>query len=138
MTPNRDVEAPQLSLLASDSTEGPDNVADGVEHQRKGRRQRTSRRPRGTGAVFQKGERWYGQWYVRGKLIKRSLGPVRQPGTREGLTKIQAETRLRDLISETNAAPPPIVERVTVTQAGERHLRQLALKGRKTSTTDNC
>jgi hypothetical protein len=87
--------------------------------------------------VFQKGDRWYGQWYVRRRLIKRSLGPVRQPGTRDGLTNTQAEARLRTLISETNAAPPPIAERLTVGQAGERHLRQLALKGRKTSTTEN-
>ncbi len=38
------------------------------------------RRPRGTGAVFQKGDRWYGQWYLRGRLVKRSLGPVRVRG----------------------------------------------------------
>src|SRR5665213_2135009 len=44
------------------------------------------RRPRGTGAVFQKGDRWYGQWYVRRKLVKRSLGPVRMTGSRDGLT----------------------------------------------------
>ncbi|MGH2930792.1 MAG: hypothetical protein ACRDL8_21490, partial [Solirubrobacteraceae bacterium] len=80
------------------------------------RRRRTKPRPRGTGAVLQKGERWYGQWYVRGRLIKRSLGPVRQPSTRDGLTKTQAEARLRTLISETNAAPPPIAERLTVEQ----------------------
>ncbi len=137
MTANGAAGSRQLSLLASESAEGPDSLGEGVEKQGKARRQRTSRRPRGTGAVFQKAERWYGQWYVRGRLIKRSLGPVRQPGTRDGLTKTQAEARLRDLISETNAAPPPIAERVTVAQAGERHLRQLALKGRKASTTDN-
>src|SRR5438046_1842897 len=48
------------------------------------------RRPRGTGAVFKKSDRWYGQWYVRGRLVKRSLGPVRPAGTRDGLTKAQA------------------------------------------------
>ena len=53
---------------------------------------RSRRRPRGTGAVFQKGDRWYGQWYARGRLVKRSLGPVRPVGTRDGLTRTQAES----------------------------------------------
>src|SRR5207248_7219005 len=95
------------------------------------------RRPRGTGAVFKKSDRWYGQWYVRGRLVKRSLGPVRPAGTRDGLTKAQAEARLRELISETDAAPPPIAERVTIRQAGERLIRQLVLQSRKPSTTEN-
>jgi integrase len=87
--------------------------------------------------VFEKGSRWYGQWYIRGRLVKRSLGPVRQPGSRDGLTKIQAEGRLRQLMTETNAAPAPLAERLTVGEAGSRLIRQLALKGRKSSTTEN-
>ncbi len=39
-----------------------------------------TRSRRGTGHLYQKDDRWYGQWYVRGKRVKRSLGPVRQPG----------------------------------------------------------
>lgn len=69
------------------------------------------RRPRGTGAVFQKGDRWYGQWYLRRKLVKRSLGPVRMAGSRDGLTRTQAEARLRELMLEADAAPPPVAER---------------------------
>jgi hypothetical protein len=46
-----------------------------------------SRRPRGTGMVYAKDNTWMGKWYVRGKPVKRSLGPIRRPGTREGLTK---------------------------------------------------
>ena len=96
-----------------------------------------ARRPRGTGSVFEKGNRWYGQWYARGRLIKRSLGPVRQAGTRDGLTKGQAQARLRELMAETDSSPPPVAERLTVGQVGERLIKQLALKGRKASTTEN-
>ena len=52
---------------------------------------RRSSRPRGTGELFTKANTWYGRWYVRGKPVKRSLGPVRQPGTRIGLTRTMAE-----------------------------------------------
>jgi hypothetical protein len=76
------------------------------------RRRRTTkkRRPRGTGAVFQEGDRWYGQWHVRGRLVKRSPGPVRPQGSRDGLTKIQAEGRRRELMTETDSAPAPLAE----------------------------
>src|SRR5450755_3048808 len=53
-----------------------------------------TRSRRGTGHLYQKDDRWYGQWYVRGKRVKRSLGPVRQPGADDGLTKRQAQARM--------------------------------------------
>jgi integrase len=93
------------------------------------------RRPRGTGAVLQKGSRWYGQWYVRGRIVKRSLGPVREPGTRNGLTRSQAEARLRELMIEADAAPAPVTERMTLAEAGDRRIKQLARIGRKPDTT---
>jgi len=125
----------QLSLLgqvdaATGSTVDPKRVMKQSKAAKK-------RRSRGTGAVLQKADRWYGQWYVRGRLIKRSLGPVRQPGSRDGLTKSQAEARLRELMTQTNSAPAPIAERLTVGQAGNRLIKQLNLKGRKSSTTEN-
>lgn len=93
------------------------------------------RRPRGTGAVLEKGNRWYGQWYVRGRLVKRSLGPVREPGTRAGLTRTQAEARLRELMLDADIAPPPVTERITLAEAGGRRIKQLARIGRKPDTT---
>jgi integrase len=87
--------------------------------------------------VFQKGDRWYGQWYVRGRLVKRSLGPVRAAGSREGLTRTQAEARVRELMEETNSALAPVAERLTVAQVGTRLIKLLTLRGRKASTTDN-
>jgi hypothetical protein len=96
-----------------------------------------SRSRRGTGSIYQRGARWYGRWYVRGERQKRVLGPVRQPGSRDGLTRSQAEARLRALMLEKNTAPPPLPERLTVIDVGERLIRQLVLKGRKSSTTDD-
>jgi integrase len=93
------------------------------------------RRPRGTGAVFQKGDRWYGQWHVRGRLVKRSLGPVRVAGGRDGLTRTQAEARLRELMLEVDSAPLPVAERMTIAEVGDRRIKQLTRTGRKPDTT---
>ncbi|MGH2902157.1 MAG: tyrosine-type recombinase/integrase [Solirubrobacteraceae bacterium] len=41
------------------------------------------------------------------------------------------------MITEAGAAPPPIAERVTVGEAGARLIRQLGVRGRKSSTTGN-
>ncbi|MBV9003845.1 MAG: site-specific integrase [Solirubrobacterales bacterium] len=93
---------------------------------------RAGKRRYGTGSVFEKRDAWYGQWRVRDRLITRKLGPIRTPGTRDGLTKTMAEARLRKLMSE--VTPPPVAERITVIEAGERLIRQLTTRGRKVST----
>jgi integrase len=87
--------------------------------------------------VYAKDSIWMGKWYVRGKPVKRSLGPMRQPGSREGMTKTQAEAKLRDLISETSTTPPPVAEGMTVEQVGSRLITQLKAKNRKPSTVEN-
>ena len=129
--------ADQLSPLGKPNAGAVDSVERVVTDEtakHRAARQR-QRRPRGTGVVFEKGNRWYGQWYIRGKLVKRSLGPMRQPGSREGLTRTQAEARLRELMLETNAAPPPVAERMTLTEVGDRRIKHLARSGRKPDTT---
>lgn len=88
-----------------------------------------SRRSYGTGSLRvrrdSRGEEtWYAQVRVGERFIKRALGPKRAAGSREGLTKAQAEGRLRELIEELRAAPP-VVERMTVTDAGERRVDHL-------------
>jgi integrase len=90
-----------------------------------------SRRPRGTGRIFQKHGNWYGQW----QGLTRKLGRVRPPGSREGLTRGMAEARLRDRISETANAPPRVTERTSIGEAGRRRIKELARKGRKVDTT---
>jgi integrase len=95
------------------------------------------RRPRGTGSIRERDGKLYGKFSVRGKAVERLIGPARQPGSKEGLTRTQAEARLREMMSELSVAPPPVVERITVKEAGDRLIRQLKLKQRKASTTDN-
>jgi hypothetical protein len=128
----------QLSLLEQANAAPTDTVDQVVAEDQSAKRtvKRTrQRRPRGTGAVFEKGRRWYGQWYLRGRLIKRSLGPVREPGSRDGLTRTQAEARLRELMLETKTAPAPITERMTLAEVGDRRIKHLARGGRKPDTT---
>jgi integrase len=94
-----------------------------------------NRSRRGTGHLYQKDDRWYGQWYVRGKRVKRSLGPARQPGASEGLTQRQAQERMLKAMAETDSAPAPVTERLTVEEVGKRRIRELARRGRKQDTT---
>jgi integrase len=97
------------------------------------RTQRNQRRPHGTGSLLVKGGKFYGQWRVNGQLVKRVIGPVRAAGTREGLTKSQAEARLRALIAE---VAPPVAERLSVEVAGKRLIAHLTTMGRKPSTLE--
>jgi integrase len=62
--------------------------------------ERTARRAYGSGSIFERDGRYYGKWRVDGRQVKRQLGPVRTPGARDGLTKSQAEARLREMIAE--------------------------------------
>jgi integrase len=94
-----------------------------------------TRSRRGTGHLYQKDDRWYGQWYVRGKRVKRSLGPVKQPGADDGVTKRQAQARMLEAMAETDSAPVPVTERLTVEEVGKRRIRELARRGRKQDTT---
>jgi len=95
---------------------------------------RRSHRPRGTGELFTKDNTWYGRWYVRGKPVKRSLGPVRQPGTRIGLTRTMAENKLREKMTET-AKAPPVDGEWTIAEVGARRIANLARQGRQPDTT---
>src|SRR5205085_5388763 len=90
-----------------------------------------NRRPRGTGRIFQKHGSWYGQWHG----LTRRLGPVRPPGSRDGLTRAMAEARLRARMSELTNAPPRVAERVLVADVGRARIRELARKGRNVGNT---
>ena len=87
----------------------------------------------GTGSIFEKRNAWYGQWRVRNRTITGKLGPVRSPGSRDGLTRKMAEARLRKLMAEVTVAP--VYERMTVEDVGERLIKHLITRGRKASTT---
>ena len=90
------------------------------------------RRSHGSGGLIVKGGAYYGKWRVDGRQVMRRLGPVRHPATHDGLTKTQAEARLRELMA--SVTEPPATERITVQEAAERLLAHLEAMGRKPST----
>lgn len=85
----------------------------------------------GTGRVYIKHGAYYGRWRTPdGGRTNRKLGPVRVPGTREGLTRAQAEQRLRALIDKVQTVSN--LER-TVADAGAAFLEHLEALGRSKS-----
>jgi integrase len=64
--------------------------------------------------------------------VKRKLGPVREPGSRDGLTKAQAERELRRRMDTEGATPTG--ERLTVSEAAERLIDHLEAYGLKPTT----
>ena len=95
-----------------------------------------AKRSYGTGSLFEKGGSWYGQWRVGGRLVKRKLGARREVGTRQGLTKAQAERELRRTMDEVRSVST--AERVSLDEAGGRYLRHLeAVRARKRSTVQD-
>jgi integrase len=93
-----------------------------------------SRRPYGTGTLYVKAGNWYGRWRIAGRKVNRRLGPVRKPGTREGLTRPQAERELRRRMEQEHAVAP--TARLTVAEAGDRLIDHLEALGRKKSTIE--
>lgn len=75
---------------------------------------------------------WYGKWRRNGRQVKRKIGPVRKPGTRQGLTRAQAEAKLRDMIEA--EIPAPIRPDITVAEACQRLLALRKRKGRRETT----
>ena len=97
-----------------------------------------ARRSYGTGALYVRRdargrETWYGKWRVGGRQVKRRIGVVRQTGSRQGLTRAQAERELRRKIESTVPAVSA-GERRTVEESGEQLVNHLATLGRKPST----
>ncbi|MGI8440464.1 MAG: tyrosine-type recombinase/integrase [Thermoleophilaceae bacterium] len=92
-----------------------------------------ARRPHGTGSLFVNHGAWYAQFRVDGRLVKRKVGPTRAPGSREGLTRAQAERELRRL-RESVVAVVSTHDRLSVGEAGERLVAHLEVLGRKPAT----
>jgi integrase len=94
---------------------------------------RNARRTYGTGSIVTRGENYYGKWRVGNRQVMRKIGPVRKVGTSSGLTKAQAEARLRKLMGETTYVAPD--ERLTFSEVAGRHVDHVEhVMGRKPST----
>lgn len=79
------------------------------------------RRSYGTGSLFTARGKWYGKWRVGDQQVRRAIGPKRQPGSRDGLTRKQAEAELRRLIQ--TMRPAPRTDGITFEDAANEYLR---------------
>jgi integrase len=68
--------------------------------------------------------------------VKRKIGPKRAPGSRQGLTRGQAEAELRKKIGEVQVRPA-VGEVLTVEEVSGRYVAQAKRRGRKRSTWEN-
>ena len=85
------------------------------------------RRANGAGSIYIKHGAYYGRWLtIEGGQTNRKLGPVRRPGTRDGLTRTQAEKQLRELMQTVQVTSDP--ER-TMAFGGQALLARLEAKG---------
>ena len=89
-----------------------------------------SKRANGAGAVYVKHGSYYGRWLTPAGRTNRKLGPVRRPGSASGMTRTQAEKRLRDLMSEVHVTTDVAV---TMAIAGRAWIEALEAKGRARS-----
>jgi integrase len=96
-----------------------------------------SKRGYGSGALYERGGVWYGRWRAAsGTQPHRRIGMARKPGSRDGLTRSQAERELRRLMDEEviiravdRAAP-------TMAELGDMLGARLRSLGRKRSTIE--
>lgn len=86
-----------------------------------------TRRSYGSGSLFVRcdaagQEAWYGKWYSGGRRVKRKIGPKRQRGSREGMTRAQAERELQRRVESERAV---VRSGLTVERAGRLYLEHL-------------
>src|SRR5437588_7547311 len=94
---------------------------------------RSARRTYGTGSIVTRAGNYFGKWRVGDRQVMRKLGPVRKVGTSTGLTKAQAEARLRKLMGEVKYVVPE--ERLDFGEIAERYVSHVQhVMGRKPST----
>jgi integrase len=97
-------------------------------------KKRSDKRAYGTGSVTPKGGSWQGVWWVDGKRVKRSLGRIKQQGSPDGISRKEAEARLRERMAEYK--PPGKDETVLFSEAGALHIKHLEALGRRESTVE--
>ena len=78
-------------------------------------------------------ESWYGHWRHNGRQVKRKIGLKRGAGSREGLTRSQAEAELRQKIREVD--PKQVGEIITVEEVSTLYIARAKRRGRKSATS---
>ena len=98
------------------------------------------RRSYGTGQLYTKHGAYYARWRTQtGRKLNRRIGRVRPAGSRDGLTRAEAERRFREMRLEEDARPPSVTGSApTVTDAADSLRRKLALEGARKSYLVGC
>jgi integrase len=97
-----------------------------------------TRRSTGSGSILTRTAKsgqvtYYGKWYVDGRQVKRKLGPARSSHNADGLTKVQAEARLRELMADAEVTAPADT-RLTIAGVCELYLEGMKKRGKKPSS----
>jgi integrase len=96
-----------------------------------------SKRGYGSGALYVRGGVWYGRWYDgAGDRPQRAIGRVREPGSRDGLTRTQAERALRRIMDSEQVIRRADRAAPTVAELGDMLVSRLENLGRKRSTIE--
>jgi integrase len=100
-----------------------------------------TKRTYGTGHLYEKSGSYYGRWRTcDGRQPNRKIGPIRNAGESDGLTRAQAEREFRRLQDAEERAPKPIrgVRRPTVDEVGDSLRQALRLGGARPSYLEGC
>jgi integrase len=93
------------------------------------------RRAYGSGSLYPHRDSWYAKWYVGNRQIKRKIGRQRKRGSRDGITKAQAEQEMRRLMREVKPTPQ---ERLTLREVGDAYVAHVRdFLERKPSTVED-
>jgi integrase len=96
-----------------------------------------SKRGYGSGALYEQNGVWYGRWHAAsGARPHRRIGMARKPGSRDGLTRSQAERELRRLMDADETVRAPDRAAPTMAELGDMLAVRLQSLGRKRSTIE--
>jgi integrase len=99
-----------------------------------------ARRSYGTGSLYvrQDGNRretWYARWRHGSRRVNRRVGPKREKGSSEGLTRSQAERELRRLIDQETDVATRVG--MGLVKAAERYINHVEMRGAKKATVQD-
>ncbi len=99
-----------------------------------------AKRSYGTGQLYVKQGAWFGRWRTTdGRRLNRRLGPVREPGAANGLTRSEVERVFRKVREAEEVAPRGEFDRrVRVADAADSLRRKLAMEGARKSYLEGC
>jgi integrase len=98
----------------------------------------SAKRPYGSGSLKVEDGKWRARWRPTpgAPQVRAVIGPARKPGTREGLTRRQAEAKLRELMAAKRAAPDRDDERTLAWAADRMYASMKAVGSVEPQTVD--